>query len=114
MKTLRILSLGAGVQSSTLALMIEKGEVPMVDGAIFSDPWSPQTQVTVPEYGIFMFQYTACNTTSSVQVGFSCELILPNVIVWPSFLERIPIKFMFGPCITKIFICIMFALNIYL
>lgn len=37
MKKLRILSLGAGVQSSTLALMIEKGEVPMVDCAIFSD-----------------------------------------------------------------------------
>ena len=34
---LRILSLGAGVQSSTLALMIEKGEVPMVDGAVFAD-----------------------------------------------------------------------------
>ena len=38
MKTdLRILSLGAGVQSSTLALMIEKGEVPTVDAAIFAD-----------------------------------------------------------------------------
>lgn len=37
MKHLKILSLGAGVQSSTLALMIEKGEVPMVDAAIFSD-----------------------------------------------------------------------------
>ena len=37
MSDLRILSLGAGVQSSTLALMIEKGEVPMVDAAIFSD-----------------------------------------------------------------------------
>jgi len=34
---MRVLSLGAGVQSSTLALMIEKGEVPMVDCAIFSD-----------------------------------------------------------------------------
>tara|TARA_R100000654_G_C2663333_1_gene125015 strand:- start:133 stop:954 length:822 start_codon:yes stop_codon:yes gene_type:complete len=34
---LRILSLGAGVQSTTLALMIEKGEVPMVDCAVFSD-----------------------------------------------------------------------------
>jgi len=34
---LRILSLGAGVQSSTLALMIEKGQVPMVDAAIFAD-----------------------------------------------------------------------------
>ena len=38
MKTnLRVLSLGAGVQSSTLALMIEKGQVPMVDAAIFAD-----------------------------------------------------------------------------
>ena len=38
MKTnLRVLSLGAGVQSSTLALMIEKGEIPMVDAAIFAD-----------------------------------------------------------------------------
>ena len=34
---LRILSLGAGVQSSTLALMIEKGDIPMVDAAIFAD-----------------------------------------------------------------------------
>ena len=38
MKTnLRVLSLGAGVQSSTLALMIEKGEIPMVDAAAFAD-----------------------------------------------------------------------------
>ena len=34
---LRVLSLGAGVQSSTLALMIKHGEVPMVDAAIFAD-----------------------------------------------------------------------------
>jgi len=37
MKTLRVLSLGAGVQSTTLALMIERGEIPMVDCAIFAD-----------------------------------------------------------------------------
>ena len=37
MADLRILSLGAGVQSSTLALMIEKGKIPMVDAAIFAD-----------------------------------------------------------------------------
>jgi hypothetical protein len=34
---LRILSLGAGVQSSTLALMIEQGELPTIDAAIFAD-----------------------------------------------------------------------------
>jgi hypothetical protein len=33
----RFLNLGAGVQSSTLALMIERGEVEPVDAAIFSD-----------------------------------------------------------------------------
>ena len=36
-KSLRILSLGAGVQSTTLALMIEKGQIAMVDCAIFAD-----------------------------------------------------------------------------
>lgn len=38
----RILSLGAGVQSSTLALMIGKGEIPPVDAAVFADTqWEP-------------------------------------------------------------------------
>jgi len=58
---LRILSLGAGVQSSALALMIEKKEIPMVDCAIFSDTQSEpkkvmdyleylKTQVSYPIY----------------------------------------------------------------
>ena len=34
---LRILSLGAGVQSSTLALMMAKGEIEPADHAIFAD-----------------------------------------------------------------------------
>jgi hypothetical protein len=34
---MRILSLGAGVQSSTLALMIAHGELPMVGAAVFAD-----------------------------------------------------------------------------
>lgn len=45
MKNLRILCLGAGVQSTTLALMIEKGEVPMVQGAIFSDTMAEPKRV---------------------------------------------------------------------
>ena len=40
MVDLRILSLGAGVQSTTLALMIELGEIPMVDCGIFADTQS--------------------------------------------------------------------------
>jgi hypothetical protein len=40
----RFLSLGAGVQSSTLALMIAGGEFPMIDAAIFADVGAePQT-----------------------------------------------------------------------
>ena len=49
-------------------------------GVVFSDQWSPEVQVTVPDYGIYMFQYTACNTNAYIEVGFSCELVLPNVI----------------------------------
>lgn len=40
---MRILSLGAGVQSSTLALMIANGELAPVDAAIFADTdWEPR------------------------------------------------------------------------
>ena len=41
---LRVLSLGAGVQSTTLALMAAHGEIgPMPDAAIFADTgWEPQ------------------------------------------------------------------------
>ena len=43
MKPLRILSLGAGVQSSTLALMATTGDIPPFDHAIFSDTqWEPR------------------------------------------------------------------------
>jgi len=40
---LRILSLGAGVQSTTLALMVKHGDLPMVDCAVFADTgWEPK------------------------------------------------------------------------
>ena len=42
MTRLRILSLGAGVQSSVLALMAAHGEIPAPDAAIFADTgWEP-------------------------------------------------------------------------
>ena len=47
LEKLRVLSLGAGVQSSTLALMIQKGEVPMVDCAIFADTGAEPKEVYV-------------------------------------------------------------------
>jgi hypothetical protein len=41
--TLRLLSLGAGVQSTVLALMTADGTLPKVDAAIFADTgWEPQ------------------------------------------------------------------------
>jgi hypothetical protein len=41
--TLRVLSLGAGVQSTTLALMVAKGEIEAPDCAIFADTgWEPR------------------------------------------------------------------------
>lgn len=42
-RPLRVLSLGAGVQSTTLALMIARGEIEPVDCAIFADTgWEPR------------------------------------------------------------------------
>jgi hypothetical protein len=41
-RPLRLLSLGAGVQSTTLALLVEGGHLPPIDGAIFADTgWEP-------------------------------------------------------------------------
>ena len=40
---MRILSLGAGVQSSAMALMVERGLIPPVDAGIFADTgWEPR------------------------------------------------------------------------
>lgn len=41
----RILSLGAGVQSTTLALMAARGEIPPIDYAIFADTQSEPRSV---------------------------------------------------------------------
>lgn len=41
-RPLRVLSLGAGVQSTTIALMVAKGELESLDAAIFADTqWEP-------------------------------------------------------------------------
>lgn len=60
---LNIVSLGAGVQSSTIALMIEAGELPQVDAYIFADTQNEpkaviqwldwlETQLTAPVYRV--------------------------------------------------------------
>ena len=54
---LRILSLGAGVQSSTLALMIEKGEIEPIDFAVFADTM----QETQDTYDHLKFLQDTCS-----------------------------------------------------
>lgn len=64
---LRVLSLGAGVQSTTLALMIAEGELPPVDFAVFSDTgWEPEgvyqtlswvTEFVAPVFPVYEVQY---------------------------------------------------------
>ena len=48
------------------------------NGAILDTEWELSTNVTVPEYGLYIFEFNSCDTTSTIQVGFSCELQLPN------------------------------------
>ena len=63
---LRILSLGAGVQSSTLALMIEKGEIPNVTAGIFADvkgepqavyDWLNYLKTQITKFPIYIVTY---------------------------------------------------------
>jgi len=64
MKKLRVLSLGAGVQSSTLALMVEKGEIPKVDCGIFADVGGePQTVYDHLEYDYPLFELVEYHMT---------------------------------------------------
>ena len=42
--------------------------------------FSPSTSITVPNYGMYEFEFEACDTTSTISVGFSCGLVIPNTI----------------------------------
>jgi hypothetical protein len=72
--TLRLLSLGAGVQSTTLLLLAAEGRLPKLDGAIFADTgWEPaavythldrlEREVAQPA-GIPIYRVTAGNIRS--------------------------------------------------
>ena len=47
--------------------------------ANIEDPFSNITTITVPEYGIYEFEFEACDTYSTIEVGFSCDPLIPNV-----------------------------------
>jgi 3'-phosphoadenosine 5'-phosphosulfate sulfotransferase (PAPS reductase)/FAD synthetase len=89
----RILSLGAGVQSSTLALMIARGELPPIDAAIFADTgWEPpkvylwldwlEKQLPFPVHRVQRGNLrqdvlTRSNTTSRV-AAIPWHMVMPN------------------------------------
>jgi gliding motility-associated-like protein len=50
------------------------------EGAIFSDPNSHITEVTVPMFGLYNFSYQGCDTISNINIGFECPLIIPNTL----------------------------------
>ena len=75
-----ILSLGAGVQSSALALMSEKGQVPKVDCAIFADTGAEpesvyewlswlETQLSFPVYKVMEKDGLTQSLEASVETG---------------------------------------------
>jgi hypothetical protein len=45
LKTVKVISLGAGVQSSAMLLMSDRGEIPMADFAVFADTQSEPPEV---------------------------------------------------------------------
>ena len=49
-------------------------------GAVFSNPMSNATEVTVPDFGLYTFAYEGCDEISSISIGFECPLVFPNVI----------------------------------
>ena len=90
----RFLSLGAGVQSSTVALLIAHGELPMVDAAIFADTqWEPQgvydwlgwleAQLPFPVYRVTAGDIrqnllTKQNTTGGRYASVPWHLLMPD------------------------------------
>jgi len=50
------------------------------NGVEIENSWSPSTMISVPNYGTYQFEFEACDTTSTISVGFSCGLVVPNTI----------------------------------
>ena len=47
--------------------------------ATITSPFESSTSIFVSEYGIYEFIYPACDTFSSIEIGFSCSPFFPNV-----------------------------------
>ncbi len=49
-------------------------------GATFSTGNSTMTEVVVPNFGVYEFTYAACDTVSSITIGFECPIEIPNTL----------------------------------
>ena len=93
-KTIQVLSLGAGVQSSTLALMAAKGEVtPMPEAAIFADTGNEPAEVLdnlerlkkllpFPVYTVKKKGGTLAEQVLKVKLSKHGNLYLPYQLPW--------------------------------
>jgi len=86
MSALRVLSLGAGVQSSTVLLMSLAGELPRLDAAIFADTgWEPaavyahlgRLEQAAQAAGLPVYRVTAGNIRDDVLAGDNTRNAMP-------------------------------------
>ena len=84
---LRVLSLGAGVQSSALLLMSERGELPKLDAAVFADT-GDETDAT---YNWLKYLIANCETPILVGTrGYSISGHVEPRIRWGKRLDKPP------------------------
>lgn len=108
-KTLTVISLGAGVQSSTMAIMAAKGDLPMPQAAIFADTKNepeavnkylkylksilPYPVYVVSKGDIMKDMLAAKDTTNFVDAPYFTQNKITVRKVWSCVNARICIKF---------------------
>jgi hypothetical protein len=102
---LRLLSLGAGVQSTVLALMAADGTLPGLDGAIFADTgWEPRkvyAQVdrlaaVLEPAGIPLYRVSKGNLRADAINPEHRFASVPYFVLNPPYQVAVPVEF--GPC----------------
>lgn len=106
--TLRLLSLGAGVQSTVLALMAADGTLPSLDGAIFADTgWEParvyrqvdRLDAVLAEAGIPLYRVSNGNLRDDAINPAHRYASVPYFVLNAPFAVQEPIEF--GPCACR-------------
>lgn len=106
---LRVLSLGAGVQSTVLALMAADGTLPGLDGAIFADTgWEPRKvydqvdrlDAVLTAAGIPLYRVSAGNLRDDSLNPAHRYASLPVFVLGPP--RDVPVPASTGPCACRI------------